>query len=158
MGAFKFRLEPVVNLKKRAEDLRKTELADAREGLGKQETHLVNLFGHRKACQERAISDLECRSLDVPGKLVYYAYIERLTDEIANQAGAVEQSREDVESKRELLLESSREKRTLEKLKDRMRTRFTESAKKAEQASLDDTAGKLHRRNGNGKLQWQKEQ
>ena len=157
MGAFKFRLEPVVSLKKRAEDRRKTDLAEARKELGKKETHLVNLFEHRKACQERIIPDLECSNLDVPGKLVYYAYIERLTDEIANQACAVQESREDVESKRELLLESSREKKALEKLKHRMKERFTKSVNKAEQASLDDTAGKLHRRNGNGKLQWKKE-
>jgi flagellar FliJ protein len=157
MGAFKFRLEPVVSLKKRAEDHRKTELAEARRVLGKKETNLVNLFEHRKACQDRVVSNLECSNLDVPGKLVYYAYMERLTDEIADQASSVEQSREDVESKRGLLLESSREKKTLEKLKDRMRVRFTESRKKAEQASLDDTASKLHSRNGNGKLQWKKE-
>ena len=157
MGAFKFRLDPVVNLKKRAEDRRKTELAQARKELGRKETRLVNLFEHRKAWQEKVIPELECSSLDVPGKLVYYAYMERLTDEIADQACAVEQSREDVESKRDLLLESSRDKKALEKLKDRMKERFTRSAKKAEQASLDDTAGKLHSRNGNGKLQWKKE-
>jgi flagellar FliJ protein len=157
MGAFKFRLDPVVSLRKRAEDLRKTELAEARKDLGKQENHLVNLFEHRQACQEQIVSELECASLDVAGKLVYYAYMEKLTDEIADQSSAVEQSREDVENKRELLLESSREKKVLEKLKQRMKTRFTESVKKAEQASLDDTAGKLHSRNGNGKIQWKKE-
>lgn len=157
MGAFKFRLDPVVSLKKRAEDRRKTELAHARKELGTKETHLVNLFEHRKACQKRIVPELECSNLDVPGKLVYYAYMERITDEIADQANAVEQSREEVESKRELLLASSREKKALETLKDRMKERFTRSAKKAEQASLDETAGKLHSRNGNGKLQWTKE-
>ena len=157
MGAFKFRLDPVVSLKKRAEDLRKTELAEARKRLGEKETHLVNLFQHRKSCQERAVSDLGSMNLDVPGKLVYYAYMERLTDEIANQTSAVEQSREDVETKHELLLESSREKKALEKLRHRMKERFTESVKRAEQASLDETAGKLHSRNGDGKLRWKKE-
>jgi flagellar export protein FliJ len=157
MGAFKFRLDPVVSLKKRAEDLRKTELADARRDLGKQEIQLVNLFEHRKACQERIVSELECRNLDVAGKLVYYAYMERLTDEIADQTSTVEKSRDDVECKRGLLLASSREKKALENLKCRMKERFTETAKKAEQASLDDAAGNLHRRNGAGKLQWKKE-
>ena len=157
MGAFKFRLDPVVSLKKKAEDRRKTDLAQARRELGKKETHLVNLFEHRKACQERIVPELECSNLDVPGKLVYYAYMEKLTDEIADQACAVQQSRDDVESKRELLLASSREKKALEKLRHRMKERFTKRVKKAEQASLDDTAGKLHSRNGNGKLQWKKE-
>ena len=93
----------------------------------------------------------------MPGKLVYYAYMERLTDEIADQACAVEQSREEVENKRELLLKSSREKKALEKLRHRMKERFTKSAKRAEQASLDETAGKLHSRNDSGKLRWKKE-
>jgi len=157
MGAFKFRLDPVVSLKKRAEDIRKTELAEARRDLGLQETQLVNLFEHRTACQQRIVSEQPCSNLDVAGKLVYYAYMERLTDEIAHQARTVEGSRGDVESKRELLLESSREKKALENLRKRMKERFTEGVKKAEQASLDDTAGKLHSRKGDGRLQWKKE-
>lgn len=157
MGAFKFRLDPVVSLKKRAEDIRRTELAQAREDLGRKETRLVNLCEHRKACQKRAMPEPMCRNLDISGKLVYYAYMERLTDEIADQACVIEKSREDVESKRELLLESSREKKALEKLRQRMKVRFTESVKRAEQASLDDTAAKLHSRQGDGKLQWKKE-
>jgi flagellar export protein FliJ len=157
VGTFKFRLEPIVSLKKRAEDLRKTELAKARKELGTRETQLVNLFQHRRACQERLVPEVECSNLDVPGRLVYYAYMERLTDEIADQVSAVEQSREDVASKREQLLESSREKKALEKLRQRMKERFTAGIKKSEQASLDETAGKLHGRNGNGKIQWKKE-
>jgi flagellar export protein FliJ len=157
VGTFKFRLEPIVSLKKRAEDLRKTELAKARKELGTRETQLVNLFQHRRACQERLVPEVECSNLDVPGRLVYYAYMERLTDEIADQVSAVEQSREDVASKREQLLESSREKKALEKLRQRMKERFAEGIKKSEQASLDETAGKLHGRNGNGKIQWKKE-
>ena len=157
MAAFKFRLESVVNLKRRAEDIRKAELAEARETLGKKESHLVNLFEHRAECQDRVTTGLASSNLDVPGKLVYYAYMERLADEIANQTCDVEKSREDMETKRELLLESSREKKALEKLRPRMKERFTESEKRNEQACLDDTAGNLHGRNGNGKLHWTKE-
>jgi flagellar FliJ protein len=157
MGAFRFRLDPVVSLKKRAEDLRKTELAEARRDLGKQEYHLVNLFEHRKACQDRVATEVECSNLDVAGKLVYYAYMERLTDEIADQACAVERSREHVESKREMLMQSSREKKALENLRHRMKERHTKIVKRAEQTCLDDTAGKMHSRNGNGSIQWKKE-
>jgi flagellar export protein FliJ len=157
MGTFKFRLEPIVSLKKRAEDLRKTELAEAKRELSMKETRLVNLFEHRKACQNSLVPELDYQGLDVPGRLVYYAYMERLTDEIADQVSAVDHWREDVAGKHELLLESSREKKALEKLKQRMKARFTESAKRTEQAALDETAAKLHGRNGDGKLQWKKE-
>jgi len=157
MSAFKFRLDPVVSLKKQAEDMRKTDLAKARRDLGRKETHLVNLLEHRSACQNNVVSIPECSNLNVAGKLVYYAYMERLTDEIADQAVAVEESRGNVNSKREMLLESSREKKALENLRHRMKERFTRNVRKAEQASLDDTAGKLHSRNGDRNLQWKKE-
>ena len=62
-----------------------------------------------------------------------------------------------MEAKRELLLESSREKKALEKLRHKMKERFTQSEKRNEQACLDDTAGNLHGRKGNGKLHWTKE-
>jgi flagellar FliJ protein len=158
MGAFKFRLDPVVSLKKRAEDLRRTELAEARKELGKKENRLVNLFEHRKACQQKLAPEIAESGLDVPGRLVYYAYMERLTDAIADQTAAVKQTREDVDTKLERLLESSREKKALENLKQRVRDRFVRDARRAEQASLDDTAGNLHRRTSEGKLKWKKEQ
>jgi flagellar export protein FliJ len=157
MGAFKFRLEPIVSLRKKTEDERKTALANAKRELKQKETHLINLCERRKACQNSMVAEPDGGNLNVPGKLVYYAYIERLTDEIASHACAVEQSREDVESKRTLLLESSREKKALEKLRERLKERFNFSARKAEQASMDETATQHHCRNGNGNLRWKKE-
>jgi flagellar export protein FliJ len=96
-------------------------------------------------------------SLDISGKLIYYAYSEKLADEIAAHAVKIQQSKEDVETKRDLLLESSREKRMLENLKQRMKARYLTNTKRCEQASLDETAGKAHNRKQSTEVPWAKE-
>lgn len=146
MAGFKFRLDPVVNLKKRAEDERKIALACARRDLKRQETHLVKLCQRRDTCQSHDCPGTENGNLDKSAMLVYYAYMEKLAEEIASQSCTIERSKADVAAKRELLIESSREKKTLEKLKERMRLRYLHHVNRTEQASLDETAGKFHRR------------
>jgi len=157
MGEFKFRLEPVVSLKKKLENERKTALAMARKDLSRKENLLVNLCEHQEACQRNLGVEMGNGNLDVSAKLIYYAYMEKLADEIATRAVEVERSRNDVEAKRGLLLESSREKKALEKLKQRMKEKHLSHAKKSEQAALDETAGQRHRRQDLGKLMWKRE-
>jgi flagellar export protein FliJ len=157
MCAFKFRLEPVVSLKKKLEDERKTALAEAKKDLQHKENLLVNLCEHQEACQSEMGDEMRIGALDISRKLVFYAYLERLADEISDHTVAIEKSKDDVETKRDLLLESSREKKALENLKQRMKERYVRRAKKLEQAILDDTAGQLHGRKADGKLIWKKE-
>ena len=154
MAAFKFRLDPVVSLKKRAEDERKIALASAKKDLQKQESRLVNLCCRRDTCQNRDCPRTDSGGLDKSAMMIYYAYMEKLAEEIANQTSAVERTKADVEAKRELLIESSREKKALEKLKERMRLRYLYRLNRAEQASLDETAGKFHRRRTAGRPSW----
>jgi len=156
MAAFKFRLEPVVSLKKQQEDLRKTALAQAKEELKRKEAALVNLCEHREDCERMLTTEMQVGCLDISRKLVFYAYLERLADEIANHREEVARKADDVEVKRQLLLESSKEKKTLEKLKQRMRERYIRQLKKMEQAALDETAAQMHRRN-DSRLIWKKE-
>ena len=157
MASFKFRLEPVVSLKKKVEDERKTALAVAKKDLKQKEKRLVNLCERKLECQNMMGAEMDRGNLDISQKLIYYAYIERLADEIADHTTAVERSREDVETKRDLLLKSSTEKKALEKLRERLRHRHMAEARKCEQKSLDETAAKLHRRRSDGKLVWNKE-
>jgi flagellar FliJ protein len=157
MRRFKFRLEPVISLKKKLEDERKLALGLARKDLRQKEEHLNGLCEHRQACQEFADEKLTEYSLDIAKMLIHYAYIEKLTDDIASHTCGVEQSRQNVEKKRGLLLESSREKKTLERLKEKMKERHVYQAKRAEQAVLDETAATFHMRPSDRKIVWKKE-
>jgi flagellar FliJ protein len=157
MCAFKFRLEPVVSLKKKLEDERKTALASAKLDLRQKEGLLVNLCGEKAECQNSLGMVPTQGNLDISQRLIYYAYIERLADEITNGELAVERSKQEVESRRGQLLESSREKKILEKLRQRMKDRHMARTRKAEQASLDETAGQRHQRIDGRGLVWKKE-
>jgi flagellar FliJ protein len=157
MCAYKFRLEPIVSLKKRKEDERKTELAVAKEDLKQKESRLVNLCRHREVCRERLGETIDDGDVDVQRNLIYYAYMERLADEIADHISDVARSRDEVETRRGLLLESSREKKTLEKLKEKDRGRYMLKSKRDEQTALDETACQTHTRKGDNSLLWSKE-
>jgi flagellar FliJ protein len=154
MCAFKFRLEPVVSLKKRAEDERKLELSHAKKDLQQEETHLGNLSQRRDACQKREWPKTENGGVDNSAMLIHYAYMEKLAEDIASQTANVKRSRADVKTKRELLVESSKEKKTLEKLRERMKLRYLYKLGRTEQALLDETAGTFHRRKARHGLQW----
>jgi flagellar FliJ protein len=158
MCAFKFRLEPVVGLKKRKEDERKIALACAKNDLREKEERLVNLTRKKDDCV-RAVGNLVgSGGVDIPEMLVYYAYLEKLVDEIAESAGQVERSREDVEIKRELLLESSKEKKALENLREKMRVRYLLQVRKAEQANMDETASRFHTFKAQKGLHWKEDE
>lgn len=158
MCAFKFRLESVVGLKKKKEDERKIALAGARKDLMQKEENLVSLHSQRRACVEAVGLRAGSGGLDIAEMLVYYAYLEKLTDEIADGTGAVERSREDVENKRQLLLESSREKKALENLKERMKARYLLQARRAEQANMDETASRFNTLKSQKGLHWKEEE
>ena len=157
MRKFKFRLEPVVSLKRKVEDQRKMDLAVAKRDLDAKESHLVKLHRDKASCESQCDASERPGNLDVPGMLLYYAYMEKLTDEIADHTTRVERSRENVDEKRGLLVKSSSEKKALEKLRVRMRERHMVEAKRAEQAVLDDTASKFHGRKSHTRLLWSKE-
>ena len=158
MCAFKFRLESVVGLKKQKEDERKIALASAKKDLMRKEENLVSLHNEKRDWVEAVGNRVECGGVDITEMLVYYAYLEKLTDEIADSTGAVERSREDVENKRELLLQSSREKRALENLRERMKASYLLQARRAEQANMDETASRFHTLKSKKGLHWKEEE
>jgi len=157
MAKFNFRLEPVVSLKKQKENERKAALARAKDELAERQRKLINLCEHRDECEKALVNELLAGSVDISRKVIFYAYLERLADEIAQQREQVTDAKRDVEEKRNLLLESSREKKTLEKLRERMWERYLKETRRLEQAMLDEVGGQMHSRNGEGALIWKKE-
>jgi flagellar FliJ protein len=158
MCAFKFRLESVVGLKKQKEDERRIALASARKDLQQKEECLLDLHNEKHDCVQAVGSKTGCGGMNIPEMLVYYAYLEKLTDEIAESTGAVERSREDVESKRELLIQSSREKKVLENLREKLRARHLLAARRAEQVNMDETASRFHTLKSEKGLHWKEEE
>ncbi|MGQ9603167.1 MAG: flagellar export protein FliJ [bacterium] len=157
MARFSFKLEPVVSLKKQKENQHKAALARAKDELTKRQNRLINLCEHKNECEKALVDELLTNTMDISRKIIFYAYLERLADEITQQREQVTEAEKDVEEKRHLLLKSSREKKSLEKLKHRMWERYLKKMRKTEQAVLDEVGGQMRSRNGEGSLIWKKE-
>lgn len=118
MPTFKFRLESVLELRKRVEDQRKKELAHLRELLHKEqdflkelETKTVEALAGMKECQKGSVFNIE-------EVMRYYRYFTFCRDKIKEQISLIESLIISVEKKREDLVAASKERKILEKLKD----------------------------------------
>ncbi len=145
MRAFRFPLQRVLDARKHREDLRKKQLAAAKEAELAEKERLRLL----ERDSEQLRSELGChvgRVVKASEMAMLYAYSRRLDRDLAQQEEVARQAAEQVAQKREELLASTKEKKVLEKLKERMRDRHEIEAGREEQAHLDEVAARLYAR------------
>lgn len=145
MRAFRFPLQRVLDARKHKEDLRKRQLAAAKEAELAEKERLRLLEQDSKQLR----SELGChvgRVVKASEMAMLYAYSRRLDRDIAQQKEVAGQAAELVAHKREELLISSKEKKVLEKLKEKMWDRHGVEEGREEQAHLDEVAARLYAR------------
>ena len=142
---YNFNLEPVLKNRKLVEENLQKELAvlklllvNERERLQtykeSRSKFLVEL--QRKQEQGTTISDV----------FLYLPFIEQLSKDIEKQNKTVSDLENDVEQKRQDLVEATKKKKTLEKLKDKVLKAFKQEMIKKEQEFLNEVA--VNRFNG----------
>ena len=150
MAKFKFRLEKVLDLRKKKEEERERELAELKKLLAKEEQFLQQLQRESTALRRKIarLQDENDRSLDIEELLRHSDYLEHLRDKILSQIETVKQVISDVENKRQELVEASKEKKVIEKLKEQQYKRFRTAVEEWEQRTLDEigTSNYSHRR------------
>ncbi|MCR4438154.1 MAG: flagellar export protein FliJ [bacterium] len=145
MKAFRFSLQRVLDARKHKEDLRKRQLAAAKEAELEERERLSSL----EQQSQEVRSELGChvgRVVRASEMAMYYTYSQQLERHIAQQQQAVTQAALKVQERREELLASSKEKKALEKLKEKAKDRHTVEAGREEQAHLDEAAARLYAR------------
>jgi flagellar protein FliJ len=142
---FNFRLERVRALRERFEDQAREELADSLSVRLKGEAMLRAASESYRLAQE---TRRENAALEVSGQdlLASQAYIERTSRQ--REAAELELDRRDVEvdARRSALLEASRERQVLERLKERRREDHRRESERVEAGLLDEMAITTHRR------------
>jgi len=134
-----------LDARKHKEDLRKRQLAAAKQAELEEQERLRLLEEESK----RVRSELGChvgRVVKASEMAMIYAYSDRLDRGIARQQEATMQAAKKVQEKREELLTSCKEKKALEKLRERMKERYVVEAGREEQAHLDEAAARLYAR------------
>ena len=146
MNRFIFRLQNVLRLREIKEDEKKREFGAAMRDLHHEEKKLEQLGdtlqNHENNMVKRGQGKVTARELQ---NNFYYA--RSLDEKIENQTGNVKKHEEIVDDKREELAEKTKEKKILERLKERRREEHDQAVQKEEQALIDDITSVRHKWN-----------
>jgi len=150
MKQFQFRLQKVMETTQIKEEIKKRELAKAMKMLRDNEAQLETLLGeleehisHIESCHKRStlkVSELSHLS----------GYMEKLGQEILAQTKKIAQLADEARVYREKLLEITKDKKVLERLKDKKYEEFKKKLRSMEQKFMDEVSTRSYI-NGNNK-------
>ncbi|GAB6088238.1 flagellar export protein FliJ [Alkaliphilus crotonatoxidans] len=133
---FTFRFEPILNLKEKEEEAKKTELGMAAKRLKEEEAALYELY-HRKhdvasQIQEKTQGVLKVKDLQ------FYATKLQFVDQLINQQKvAVSKCENQVDHTRKLLIEAKKQTKIYDLLKDKEYENYNYMQQKEEEAFVD---------------------
>ncbi len=137
MKKFKFLLEPVLGQRERIEDEKQRILGERRRELSAAEDELARL--HEQFKRYSTVLRDEHKTLDSEQLRWHYAHLEYLDRCITTQYGVVTQRRIKAERARVALVEASKDRKVIEKLKDRRFKEHRSFRALIDQKELDDT-------------------
>lgn len=145
MKNFKFKLQTVLSYREKKEDTLKKELASLRAKYEKEKQILHALIEKLEEKQEE-LRAKQLQDLDIDEVSLYCTYLFKLRKDILLQAVKVEELFSQVCTKREELVEASKDKRIMEKLRDKQYEEFQQILLKSEQILIDEIATSRHKR------------
>ncbi|MBV8727406.1 MAG: flagellar export protein FliJ [Candidatus Eremiobacteraeota bacterium] len=136
MKRFRFALQPVLDHRHRIEEERQQELAVLKRALNEETVRLAALHNEFRTYSNRLRR--EHSAMNVEDLRLHYAHLEFLDRAITEQEAVVAQKKVEHEAGRVRLVEASRDKKALEKLRERRREAHMLEQDRAEQRELDD--------------------
>ena len=137
MRKFKFTLNPVLEHRQRIEEEKQLVLAERQRELQAAEQELARLNGDFKRFSTRLREDHA--QLSTEELRWHYAHLEFLDRSITMQHAVITQRRNAVETARQDLVEASKERKAMEKLKDKRLSEHRAQEAAFEQKELDDS-------------------
>ena len=141
---FRFALQPVLEHRKRIEEERQQELAVAQLKLNEATAELLRL--HDAFRRNSNILREDHATFDVEQLRLHYAHLEFLDRAITVQEGVVTQRKAEHEQARMRLLDASKEKKAMDKLKTRRFDAHLAAETIVEQRELDDNNARRYSR------------
>ena len=142
-----FRLHTVLSYRRTLENRAQERLVRAREEeerlLREMEREQTRL---RDLCME--FEDKKRQGMNVGEVLVYQNHLHRVRSLIAQRESELQSARNDVARKKGELSRASRERKLLEKLKEKQDRRYTQYLEDEEKKELDEIAVLFHERGG----------
>jgi flagellar FliJ protein len=149
MSRFRFRLQPVLDVRERIQDERQRELALKQRDLGQAEAELAGLF-HDRETQRDALTR-EHRTFGVEELRAAYAHLAYLDRAIDDQAVRVAACTDEVLRAQAKLVAANTDRKVLETLRTRRHDAFRADAALVEQREVDDQNARRYGRAQNEK-------
>lgn len=140
---FLFRLESVLNWKRSLEDHSQVRLAQKREKLRGQEEDIQSLMRHRFEIDRRVNERLK-QSLQAGDYLISKQFNEESYDELVKKEHQKKETEKEIDRELEKLKGFMKERKMLEKIREKRFEKYSCQEKKLEQKNMDDRViGKL---------------
>ncbi len=133
---FKFSLQPVLEQRKRVEEEKQQAVAQRQRELDRSEAELKRLNDDFRSSSDSLRTNH--RGLDGEQLRLHYAHLQFLDRAITAQIRVVAERRLTLDRARNDLLEASKERKVVEKLKERRHEAFVAEELRIEQNELDD--------------------
>ncbi|MCK4296565.1 MAG: flagellar export protein FliJ [Candidatus Marinimicrobia bacterium] len=131
--SFHFPLQKVLDVRQITEDRQAISLKNSQMSLNKEKEQLENLAQKKDAqlkVDEDEYDNVDDVNLSLNELQVTVDYISQLNNRITNQIQVVEKSNGKVEKERDDLIEASKEKKIVEKLRERQLTNYKDNYRK----------------------------
>lgn len=137
MNRFKFRLESVLRVRGVEETRRKREFSVALQGVQNAEARMNETLQEMED-QDRIAAERETGALTVQELKIHNQYTRQLELKKANHAVLLTRAREVLDTRMNELLEATRRKKTIERLRERSYMEHVKEVNREEQADLDE--------------------
>ena len=141
----KFKLEPLLQHRKHIEDIFQRELAETVQALAAEESALYLLLADRDRIQNDLKEKLNGK-IDAAEMLHFHKYLDALALEINGQKSKVAEAEQKLELKRMELTEAMKNRKILDKLKDKQIAAEVDRLEKHEQNFMNEIAISRHLR------------
>jgi flagellar protein FliJ len=134
---FKFKLEPVLNVRKTKEEEIQVQLASALDKLQEAVEEMGKTLEHRHSTASK-LEEFKVHPVGVEDLIIYQNYLETLDGRLVNLEMRVREIETEVEEVRNLLLQACKDKKIIEKIKERQKNIYMSKSFRQECDFLDE--------------------
>ena len=136
---FRFHLQQILNFRRQHEETKEFELAQAQRVFKQEEERLAFFRNRRDQCQQ-ALIDRQKAGVS-PGEIsIYHAYAEHMKEKIQGQIEVLETARKQVDDKKEEVLAARKDRKILDRLREKKHQAFLADSMRQERKQLDEVA------------------
>ena len=141
MKAFRFSLEPVLSYRRQVEEMRRREFALAFRATQEHLQRLQGLFAEEARAKEE-LRVLEGRRLELAPVLALRRWLTAVGRKIVQAREQVQRRSEEQAAARAAYVKASRDRRVLERLRERRHADWSRAEAREEQKVMDEVAGR----------------